>query len=605
METDRHLLLALAALFILGVGSQWLAWRLKIPSILLLLVVGFTAGRTTGLINPDEMFGDMLFPLVSLSVAVILFEGGLSLRLHELRDTRGVVVRLLTVGVLVTWAVIAIAAWTILDMPLSMSLLLGAILVVTGPTVIGPMLRNMRPTGGVGPVSRWEGIVVDPLGAMLAVLVFEAVESIGQSTAQTAAIAATFALLRTLLIGGGVGAASAALIVVALRRRWIPDYLQGAVVLMIVLTGFTAANFLQQESGLLAVTLIGIILANQQAVSVKHITEFKENLSLLLLACLFILLAARLQIEDVVSLGFSGVAFLAAIILLARPVAVFFSTLRSTFSWKERALLAWFAPRGIVAAAVSSLFAIRMGENAYGHELQSATFLVIVGTVLVYGLTTPWLARRLGISSADPQGVLIAGAHAGARAIALALQNEKIAVCLVDVNHTNVQTARMEGLTAQYASILSEQIADELDLGGIGRFMGLTRNTEVNSLAALRFQELFGRSEVYQLRPEAEGSTRKDTSSRLLHGRLLFDPDVTYDTLDAWFAQGATVKRTRLTEQFDYAAFLSHYGQAALPLFTLTDAGKLKPITEDATFSAGPNTVIIGLVKPDAPDLEV
>ena len=597
--------MALAALFVLGVGSQWLAWRLKIPSILLLLVVGFTAGRTTGLIDPDAMFGDVLFPLVSLSVAVILFEGGLSLRLHDLRDTRGVVVRLLTVGVLATWAIIAIAAVTILGFPVSQSLLLGAILVVTGPTVIGPMLRNMRPTGGVGPVSRWEGIVVDPLGAVLAVLVFEAIESIGHSSAQTAAVAASLALLRTLLVGAGTGAAAGVLIVVALRKRWIPDFLQGAVVLMIVLAGFTAANLMQQESGLLAVTLIGIIVANQQTVSVRHITEFKENLSLLLLACLFILLAARLRIEDIVSLGFNGVIFLAAVILLARPAAVFCSTFRSSLSWKERGLLAWFAPRGIVAAAVSSLFAIRMGDSAAGHELQSATFLVIVGTVLVYGLTTPWLARRLGLSSADPQGVLIAGAHAGARAIALALQNEKITVCLVDSNRVNVQTARMEGLAASHASILSEQIADELDLGGIGRFMGLTRNAEVNSLAALRFQELFGRSEVYQLRPEADRSAKKDTSVRLLHGRQLFAADVTYDTLDAWFAQGATVKCTRLTEQFDYDAFQSHYGQAALPLFTLTDAGKLKPVTDGTAFTPGQNTTIIGLVKPGAPELEI
>lgn len=597
--------MALAALFVLGVGSQWLAWRLKIPSILLLLIVGFTAGRTTGLIDPDAMFGDMLFPLVSLAVAVILFEGGLSLRLHDLRDTRGVVVGLLTVGVLVTWAVIAIAAVTILGFPVSQSLLLGAILVVTGPTVIGPMLRNMRPTGGIGPVSRWEGIVVDPLGAVLAVLVFEAIESIGHSSAQTAAVAVSLALLRTLLVGAGTGAAAGLLIVLALRKRWIPDFLQGAAVLMIVLAGFTAANLMQPESGLLAVTLIGIIVANQQAVSVSHITEFKENLSLLLLACLFILLAARLRIEDIVSLGFSGVIFLAAVILLARPAAVFCSTFRSSLSWKERGLLAWFAPRGIVAAAVSSLFAIRMGEDsAAGHELQSATFLVIVGTVLVYGLTTPWLARRFGLSSADPQGVLIAGAHTGARAVALALKNEKIAVCLVDSNRANVQTARMEGLEASNASILSEQIADELDLGGIGRFMGLTRNAEVNSLAALRFQELFGRSEVYQLRPEADGSAKKDTSARLLHGRQLFAADVTYDTLDAWFAQGATVKRTRLTE-LDYAAFLSHYGQAALPLFTLTDAGKLKPVTDDTAFTPGQNVTIIGLVKPGTPELEL
>ncbi|MBN1393855.1 MAG: sodium:proton antiporter [Pirellulales bacterium] len=602
METERHLLLALAALLVLGVGAQWLAWRLKIPSILLLLVVGFIAGPTTGLIDPKALFGNVLFPLVSLSVAIILFEGGLSLQLKELRETRGVVVRLLTVGVLITWALTAVAARIFLDFPWSVALLLGAILVVTGPTVIGPMLRNMRPTGGVGPVARWEGIVVDPLGAVMAVLVFEAVESIGAATAKTAAINVSLGLLRTVLVGGAIGAAAAGLLVLAMRRRWIPDFLQSAVVLMIVLAGFTASNLLQQESGLLTVTLMGIIVANQKTVPVRHIAEFKENLSVLLLACLFILLAARLRLDDVAALGLGGLALLAAVVLLARPAAVLCSTVGSSLCWKERALLAWFAPRGIVAAAVSSLFALRL--TTHGDELQSATFLVIVGTVLIYGLTTPRLARRLGLSSADPQGMLIAGAHAGARAIAHALQDEKIAVCLVDSNRENVRTARMEGLPARAASILSERIDDELDLGGIGRFLGMTRNSEVNSLAALRFQELFGRSEVYQLRPQSNRGARSETASRLLHGRLLFAPHVTYETLDDWFALGATVRRTSLTEQFDFAAFQAHYGDAALPLFALSESGKLTPITGEKPSSAVPNAKLFCLVKPDAPVLD-
>ncbi len=562
-----------------------------------MLVVGFLAGPTSGLVDPDRLLGDLLFPLVSLSVAVILFEGGLSLRVEHLAEVGGVIGRLLTVGMLVTWALTTVAAGTILRLPWSHSLLLGAILVVTGPTVIGPMLREIRPTGRVGPIARWEGIVIDPVGAVLAVLVFEVVHETGGGSLSETAFQGAAGLVQTLLFGGLVGAAAAGFLLVALRRHWIPDFLQSPVVLMIVLATFTLADAAQRESGLLAVTVLGVILANQRSFPVKHITEFKENLSVLLLAYLFILLSARLRLGDLTALGLRGLGFLAVLVLVVRPAAVLCSSIRTPLSWRERAMLAWFAPRGIVAAAVSSLFAIRLGGG--GQEIQSATFLVIVGTVLIYGFTAPWLARRLGLSVADPQGLLIAGSHAGARAIAHALQAEGIAVMLVDTNRINVQVARLEGLSAHYFSILSEQIPDELDLGVIGRFLALTRNAEVNSLAALHFREVFGRAEVYQIRPEARGASRSETAAQLLHGRLLFGHDVTYETLDEWFAQGAKVHRTRLTEQFDYQAFLAHHGDAVLPLFVVADGGRLRVVTADTPCSALPNQTIVSLVKPN------
>lgn len=596
----EHALVALASLIVLGVGAQWLAWRLRIPAILLMLVVGFLAGPTSGLVDPDRLLGELLFPLVSLSVAVILFEGGLSLRVEHLREVGGVVGRLLTVGLLVTWALTTAAAWGVLRLPLSQALLLGAILVVTGPTVIGPMLREIRPTGRVGPIARWEGIVTDPVGAVLAVLVFEVVHETGGGSLSETAIQGAAGLLQTLLFGGIAGVAAALFLLAALRRRWIPDFLQSPVVLMVVLATFTLADATQKESGLLAVTVLGVVLANQRSFPVKHITEFKENLSVLLLAYLFILLSARLRLGDLTALGVRGLGFLAVLVLVVRPIAVLLSSIGTSLGWRERALLAWFAPRGIVAAAVSSLFAIRLGGG--GQEIQSATFLVIVGTVLIYGFTAPWLARRLGLSMANPQGVLIAGSHAGARAIALALQAEGIAVMLVDTNRTNVQAARLEGLNAQYFNILSEQISDELDLGVIGRFLALTRNAEVNSLAALHFRELFGRAEVYQVRPESRGASRSETAAELLHGRLLFGPDVTYETLDAWFAQGAQVRRTRLTEQFDYQAFRAHHGASALPLFVVGEGGRLRVVTADAPCTALPNQTILSLVKPNGPD---
>lgn len=605
----EYYLVALTAVFVLGIGAQWLAWRLRLPAILLMLLAGFLAGPVArqfgpsyGYIDPERLFGDLLFPVVSLSVAIILFEGSLGLRFSQVREVGWALGSLLTIGALVTWVLATTAAMLLLGMSFPIALLLGGILVVTGPTVIGPLLRDIRPIGRVGPVARWEGIVVDPIGAVLAVLVFETLTSIEGEAFGIAASHAGLGLLETVAVGGIIGSAAAWLLILALRRQWIPDFLQSPVVLMIVLAAFTASNLLQHESGLLTVTLMGIWVANQRTVPVRHITEFKENLRQLILAYLFVLLAARLRLEDIAALGPGGLAFVAALILVVRPASVFISTLRSRLDWRERVLLAWLAPRGIVAAAVSSLFAIRLSESEIlaeaGQALQSAVFLVIVGTVTVYGLTAPILARRLGLSIANPQGVLIAGAHAGVRAIAKVLSAERVPVLLVDTNRGNVQTARLEGIDAYYASILSERTPEELDLGGIGHFLAMTRNAEVNSLASMHFIELFGRAEVYQLVPQGRGDPRKDTSTDLMPGRFLFRLDVTYETLDAWFAAGATMKRTRLTEKFSYDDYRKIYGENALPMFTIDELGRLQVFTVNDPPRPRAGHTLISLVRP-------
>ena len=427
--TER-LLTTLAGILVLGIGAQWLAWRLRIPSILLLLGSGFVVGPGLGWIDPDRVFGSLLLPVVSLSVGLILFEGGLSLRFRELRKTWGSLVGLLTVGVLVTWGLSAVAAAQILGMPSSLALLSGAILVVTGPTVIGPLLRHIRPTGRVGPVAKWEGIVIDPIGATLAVLVYEGLDAIRRAEYGSATLNVLEGLGITLLAGGLVGAFCAGVLVFCLRRFWIPDYLQNPVALMLVVIALTAANALHREAGLLAVTVMGVILANQRVVPMDRISEFKESLTILLISALFILLSARVRVEDLTALGWRGLVFALVMLLVVRPLAVWAATIGSQLTRAERLFLAWFAPRGIVAASVASVFALRLGDS--GAVLVPATFLVIVATVAVYGLTAGPLARRLGLTPGDPQGLLIAGANGFARALASVLQREGFRVVLVD-----------------------------------------------------------------------------------------------------------------------------------------------------------------------------
>jgi NhaP-type Na+/H+ or K+/H+ antiporter len=594
----------LTAVLGLGLAAQWLAWRLRMPAILLLLVFGFCAGLYFG--GPEEYIPpELLFPVVSLSVAMILFEGGLSLRIADLRGIGRAVFGLLTVGIAVSWVLTAAAARWLLGFPLGLAALLGAVLVVSGPTVIMPLLRHVRPNRRVSSIVKWEGIVNDPIGAILAFLMFYALTIGGFERPLLGTLAA---LTLVIVVGGLMGLVAAILLVQSLRRYWIPDYLQNTTFLTAVVVTFWASNRLLPESGLVAVTVFGIVLANQKAVTVKHVIEFKENLRVLLISCLFILLAAQLKPGDLSQLGWGGLLFLAALVLVVRPVAVFLATARKGLHWRERVFLAWIHPRGIVAAAVCSIFALELAhlpglspEVAESiPRLVPVTFLVIVGTVAIYGLTAGPLARWLNISDADPQGILFAGADLLAREIALLLDQEGYAVLLVDTNQRNVDAARMAGLDTCWANACSEYAREELDLGGIGRLLAMTPNDEANSLAAAEFAELFGRAEVYQLPPKpAEIEHLRLAHQRV--ARVLFDADAHYWRLAQRLAGGpaaggAVVKKTVLTDEFDYQAFRDLYGDSALLLFVIEGSGKLTVCTPDGRSTPRPGQTLISLM---------
>ncbi len=598
-RNEAIILFSLAGILVLGIGAQWLSWRLKLPSILLLLGFGFLAGPITQLLNPDAIFHEeLLFPLVSISVGLILFEGGLSLRLRDLEHIGKPLRNLLTIGVIITLGLITLTAFLVLGMSLGTSLILGAILVVTGPTVIGPLLKHIRPTGPVGPIARWEGIIIDPIGAILAVLVFEIRRLVVLQLESEAIWEILLILGRTIVIGGGLGTIGAFLLLFMFRRYLVPDALQNPMVFAVGIGVFAGSNVLQHESGLVAVTIMGVLLANQKTIVIKHIIEFKENISVLLLSTLFILLAARIDREQLMALDWRAFVFVILLILLIRPVAVFTSTIKTKLRWQEKMLLAWLAPRGIVAAAVASLFALRMGEA--GQGLVPVVFLVIVATVVVYGLTAPALAKWLGLAIDNPQGVLMASAHPGARAIALGLKSANIPVILIDTNWSHVQTAKLEGLRAYYGSVLAKDILEEIDLGNMGRFLALTANDEVNSLAARQMVEAFGTKEVYQLVPATKGPGRTNIAAEHLHGRLLFSPEATYDELDQRFARGAIVKKTRLTKEFDYTDFQEEYGAAASPLFSISPTGILTVCTANKSFTPQIDHTLISLVYPSS-----
>ncbi len=589
----EHFLLSLSAVAVLGISAQWLGWRLRLPSILLLLVFGIVAGPVTGFIQPEALFGNLLYPFVSLSVAVILFEGGLSLSVKELRTVGGVMTRLLTIGALTTWLLSTLAAHWILDFDWPLATLLGAILIVTGPTVITPMLRHIRPAGISGPTLKWESIVIDPIGAVLAVLVFQVIALAADSWTDVA-----LSLLGTILIGSVAGGLGALLMVLFLKKDWVPDFLQNPVTLMLVVAVYTASNLLEHESGLLAVTVMGFAMANQKMVSVHHIIEFKENLRVMLIATVFILLAANLRPSDLASVGFVSIPFLLALLFVIRPASVFAATIGTKLALPEKIFLSWMAPRGIVAAAVSSVFALRLQELGYpgAEKLVAATFLVIIGTVVVYGLTSGPLAKRLGLTQAEADGILFLGGRFWVRRIAKAIQDEGYPVMLVDNSLHNVLAARMEGMPAVYASVFSESVLEQVSLGGIGRLLAMTSNDDTNALAALHFASVFGRNQIFQLAPEEK--LLPDETSPHLRGRLLFGEDINHMLLTQRFLGDWAIKKTRLSENFVFDALKTHYKGNIIPLFLITADGNLRIFSPDAQPNPQPGQTVISLVNP-------
>lgn len=596
---DQELVLVgVASIVVLGIASEWIATRLRLPGILLLLVVGFVAGPVSGLLDPDALFGDVLPTLVSVAVGIILFDGGLSLRFAEVGEVRSAVRRLITVGALTTWVLVTLAAYWLLDLGWQMSLLLAAILIVTGPTVILPLLRQIRPRGRVGSVLKWEGIFLDPIGAVIAVLVFEVIVAGGAGQEFTTNVLS--GLVRTAVVGGMVGLGAAALLAGLLRRFLVPSHLEIPVTLMLVVLAFAGADLLQPESGLLATTVMGVGLANQRITPVRHIVEFGETVGVLLTSMLFIVLAARVSLAEVGAVGWPIVAFVAVLILVVRPLATVLSTLGSEMTWREIAVIAWMAPRGIVAASVASLFALRLSEaDVAGAELLVPyAFTTIVGTVAVYGLSTGLLARRLGVADPEPRGVVIVGAHEWARRIGGVLRDEDVAVVMAPTNRRDLADARLAGFTVYAGSVLEEGALDRMNLDGIGQMIAVTRNEEFNALVALRFMAVLGRQHVYQL-PTDEAPSQESEVTHDLRGRLLFGTAVTFGYLTERFRDGAEVKRTRLTDEFSYADLCAEYDDAVTPLFVLRGEG-LHVVSSDGV-DAGAGDTVVSVVPGEDP----
>lgn len=595
MQTS--IIISLAGIGFLAIACQWFAWWVKLPAILFLLIAGIAAGPVTGWLDPELLFGDLLFPFVSLAVAVILFEGALTLRFHEIRGLEQVVRRMVTSGLAVTWAVTSIATHLLLDLPWELSFLFGAVTVVTGPTVIVPMLRTVRPTARVSNILRWEGIVIDPIGALLAVLVFEFIAS-SQYGAALGHTLLTFAQI--IAIGVVLGAGSGYLLGTILRRHWLPEYLHNVGTLSLVFIAFALSDAIQPESGLLTVTVMGVWLANMKNVSVDNILDFKESLSVLLISGLFIILAARLNPTEVKALGWAAFGVFLAIQFIARPLKILVSTWGSSLSWRERGLLAWIAPRGIVAAAIAALFAIRLESLGYSQAplLVPLTFLVIIGTVVLQSATARPIAQLLKVAEPEPKGFLIIGANPVARMIATALCDKGFRTLLADTYWDNIRAARMAGLATYYGNAVSEHADRNLDLIGIGRVLALSPQKELNALACVRYRSELGNENVFSLPATAEKDKEEERVGTPRCGRVAFGHDITYAKLASLLSKGAEIHDTQLTEDFTFDDYNHRYQRKSIPLFAIDSRGRLRPFTAEEGPKPSGGWTIVGLVQP-------
>ncbi|WP_445957378.1 cation:proton antiporter [Yeosuana sp.] len=507
-------MLELAGIIILGILAQWVAWKFKLPAILPLILIGLLVGPVSAEFFSDDgtkwiepiwngkkgLFPDeSLFYFVSLAISIILFEGGLTLRLSEIKNVGPIITKLITVGVMVTFFGAAIAAHFTFYLSWEISFLFSALIIVTGPTVITPILRNIPLKKDISAVLKWEGILIDPIGALVAVLVFEfiSVDAGGEFT-KTAFIE----FGKIVLFGSTFGFTFAHALNLSINKNWVPHYLLNVFALASVLGVFVLSDTFAHESGLLAVVVMGMVLGSSKSPYLKELLYFKESLSVLLISILFILLSANINIEDMLLIyNWNTVILFAVVVFLIRPVGVFLSTYGSNLKLKEKFFISWVGPRGIVAAGIASLFGLKLARSGVddAEYITPLVFMIVLGTVLLNATTARPFAKIVGVFLKKSEGILIIGASHVSRLIGNYLEDNGRHVVLIDSNQNNIQLAQELGLEAFNADIYSETLEDNIELNDVGFLMALTGSEDINKYAIEKFSKMFGENGSFRL----------------------------------------------------------------------------------------------------------
>ncbi|MEC8039095.1 MAG: sodium:proton antiporter [Pseudomonadota bacterium] len=538
---------AIALVGALGVGAQWLAWRLQLPGIVLMLLAGVIAGPVLGVLDPARDIGPLVAPMVSVAVAIILFEGGLTLNFHQLSDAATGVKRLVFVGAPLGWLTSAMALHYGAGLGWQASTVFGGIMIVTGPTVIAPLLRQAKLGRRPAALLQWEAIVNDPIGALAAVLAFELVVVLNttETVSHAAQVLALGVVVATILGAlGGYGIAR------AFKQGWVPEYMKVPVLFVVLIAIFAASDTVLHESGLLAVTIMGVVIANAELPSYTELRRFKEHATVLLVSGVFILLAASLDFSTLGQLNWRAALFVASVILLARPATVLISLLGTDLPWRERVLIAFTGPRGVVLVAVAGLFGERLAALgvADGALVAPLAFVLVAVTVVLHGFTLTPFARALGLAGAAVPGVLLVGGSRFSLALAQALGKAEVPVLIADPNRTRLRAARQAGVNTFYGDVLSEAAEHNLELAQYGRIIALSDNDAYNTLVTTDLGPEFGRDNIFQL-ARHKGDLARNALPSSLGGRA-FVAGHNFDELEANMRAGHDMRCTRLSEEY-------------------------------------------------------
>ena len=585
-------MLELAAIIILGILAQWVAWRFKIPAILPLILIGLLVGPIAAEFLTDDktkyiepiwngtygLFpGDGLYYFVSLAISIILFEGGLTLKRDEIKNVGPVITKLITLGSSVTFFGAGFLAHYIFDLSWEISFLFSGLIIVTGPTVITPILRNIPLRKDISAVLKWEGILIDPIGALVAVLVFEFI-SVGGGSGFTKTALTEFG--KILLFGTSFGFTFAHALTFVINKKWIPHYLLNVVSLSTVLFVFVESEIFAHESGLLAVVVMGMVLGNGKLKNLKELLYFKESLSVLLISILFILLSANINMVDLMLLyNWKTVLLFFLIVLIIRPLGVFISTYKSNLKFKEKLFISWVGPRGIVAAGIASLFGSKLlKQGVEGAEyITPLVFMIVLGTVLLNATTARLFAKIVGVFLKNSDGILIVGASKASRLIANYLQNLEKRVVLIDANTSFIEESNKQGLEAYVVNIYDDDLTDNIELNDIGYLIALSGSDAVNKFAVNNFATTFGEHGSFRLI-----SAEEVKSQDYEYKKQFFTPKDDYINLSEAVRDFPNLYEIIIDSDKDYKQTLEklHNQLESVPLFVKTSSDNIFVINE-------------------------
>lgn len=586
---------AFAVVGVAGVAAQWLAWRFRLPAIVLMLGAGLMLGPVTGIFVPARDLGTIIQPMIALAVAVILFEGGLTLSFKKLADARPAVRRLVYIGAPLGWITSSLTLVFVAGLGWEAAIVFGGIMIVTGPTVIAPLLRQSKLTSRPAQVLQWEGIVNDPIGALVAVLALEIV--LIRNTGLGAGAA-----MGQLVFGIGfaavIGALAGYAVVQAFRRGWVPEYMKVPLLFVAVLAVFASSDSLLHESGLLAVTVMGLVIANADLPSYHELYRFKEHATILLVSGVFILLGAGIEFQTLAQLDWLRAGlFVAVVVLVARPLTVMVSLIGTNLPMKERILIALTGPRGVVLVAVSGIFAERLVAEGIddGALIAPLAFVLVLATVVLHGFTLAPFARRLELTSGEKPGLLIVGGSQFATGLAAALQKAEVEVLITDPNRDHLRSARAAGLPVFYGDILGDAAEHNVEFIAFGGILAASDNDAYNTLVATDLGPEFGRESIWQLARHKEERARHSLPSQL--GGKAIDGNRTLAEYLELLAKGWIFRTTRLTEEYR----LDDWRQAregAIPMAVVSNR-KLWFVERDEDLVDRPEARIISLVPPE------